>query len=74
MMDIVTDSTAVIAGLNVRVAKLERALLITNIELSMAIGEINTMRDIHHKDTMTPSDHWDKETCHNNQVLLKAGN
>jgi len=39
-------------------------------ELSMAIDEVNTMRDIHHKDPLTPCDDWDKESCHNAQVLL----
>jgi hypothetical protein len=40
-------------------------------ELNMAIDEINTMRDIHHTDTLTPADHWDKESLHNAQVALK---
>ena len=72
-MTTVTDNSAVIATLNVRVSKLELALISTNIELSMAIDEVNTMRDIHHLDPMTPTDHWDKETCHNNQLLLNIG-
>ena len=50
----------------------ELELLIDNlmIELNMAIDEVNTMRDIHHKDNLTPADHWDKETLHNTQVKL----
>ena len=36
----------------------------------MAIDEINTMRDIHHTDNLTPADHWDKESLHEAQVLL----
>lgn len=39
-------------------------------ELDMAIDEINTMRDIHHKDNLMPADHWDKEGLHNAQVKL----
>ena len=39
-------------------------------ELNSAIDEVNTMRDIHHMDAMTPADHWDKESCHDGQVLL----
>tara|TARA_R110000850_G_scaffold173696_1_gene299273 strand:+ start:681 stop:1007 length:327 start_codon:yes stop_codon:yes gene_type:complete len=39
-------------------------------ELSMAIDEVNTMRDIHHKDNLTPADHWDKESLHDAQILL----
>lgn len=39
-------------------------------ELNMAIDEVNTMRDIHHKDNLTPADHWDKETLHDVQVKL----
>ena len=39
-------------------------------ELNMAIDEINTMRDIHHTDNLTPADHWDKESLHEAQVLL----
>lgn len=39
-------------------------------ELNYAIDEINTMRDIHHTDNMTPADHWDKESLHNAQILL----
>ena len=39
-------------------------------ELNAAIDEVNTMRDIHHTDNMTPADHWDKESLHDAQVLL----
>ena len=41
------------------------------IDYSMVGVEINTMRDIHHTDTLTPADHWDKESLHNAQVALK---
>ena len=41
-------------------------------ELNMAIDEINTMRDIHHKDNLTPADHWDKESLHNAQLSLRS--
>jgi len=50
-----------------RIAELEKALTLTSNELSGAIDEINsTSSDL-------DEDPWDKETCHNNQVLLKAG-
>ena len=39
-------------------------------ELNMAIDEINTMRDIHNKDNLTPADHWDKESLHDAQLTL----
>ena len=39
-------------------------------ELNMAIDEINTMRDIHHTDNLTPADHWDKESLHDAQLTL----
>lgn len=50
----------------------ELELLIDSLmsELNMAIDEVNTMRDIHHKDNLTPADHWDKETLHDVQVKL----
>lgn len=41
-------------------------------ELNMAIDEVNTMRDIHHRDTLTPADHWDKENLHDAEILLKS--
>jgi hypothetical protein len=50
----------------------ELELLVDSLmsELNMAIDEINTMRDIHHKDNLTPADHWDKESLHDAQMLL----
>jgi len=39
-------------------------------ELDMAIDEINTMRDIHHKYNFTPVGHWGKESLHDAQVKL----
>ena len=49
-------------------------LLVDNLmsELNMVIDEVNTMRDIHHKDNLTPADHWGKETLHDAQVKLHA--
>jgi hypothetical protein len=41
-------------------------------ELNYCIDEVNTMRDIHHRDPMTPADHWDKQSLHEAQVLLKV--
>tara|TARA_R110002126_G_scaffold118812_2_gene259398 strand:+ start:817 stop:1041 length:225 start_codon:yes stop_codon:yes gene_type:complete len=73
-MRIVTDNSAVIAALNVRIAKLERALIITNIELSKTIDEVNN--DLKFKicsSDLDDPDYWDHETCHNNSLLLKAG-
>ena len=40
-------------------------------ELNMCIDEVNTMRDIHHTDNLTPADHWDKETLHDAQISLR---
>ena len=41
-------------------------------ELNMAIDEVNTMRDIHNTDDLTPTDHWDKESLHNAQLALRS--
>ena len=55
-----------------QVTQVEMNELINSLmdELEMAINEINVMRDTHHKDNLTPADHWDKETLHNAQVKL----
>tara|TARA_R110000868_G_scaffold214166_1_gene464289 strand:+ start:322 stop:558 length:237 start_codon:yes stop_codon:yes gene_type:complete len=55
-----------------RMAELEKALESTSNELSWTIDRVN--RDL--KRTVSSSDlddpdYWDKETCHNNAVLLK---
>ena len=55
-----------------RIAELEKALESTSNELSWTIDRVN--RDL--KRTVSSSDlddpdYWDKETCHNNAVLLK---
>ena len=39
-------------------------------ELNLVIDELNTMRDIHHRDPLTPADHWDKELLHDVQLSL----
>ena len=54
------------------VSQLELISLIDGLiyELNMAIDEVNTMRDINHKDNLTPADHWCKETLHDTQVKL----
>lgn len=39
-------------------------------ELNLAIDEVNDMRDIHHTDTLTPSDHWGKEGLHDALAAL----
>jgi hypothetical protein len=55
-----------------RITELEKALESTSNELSWTIDRVN--RDL--KRTVSSSDlddpdYWDKETCHNNAVLLK---
>ena len=55
-----------------RISELEKALESTSNELSWTIDTVN--RDL--KRTVSISDlddpdYWDKETCHNNAVLLK---
>lgn len=48
------------------------ALYKTNCELDAAISEINKMlmQKISSTD-LQPPDYWDKETCHNNMILLE---
>jgi hypothetical protein len=55
-----------------QVSQVELISLVDNLmyELNMAIDEINTMRDMHHKDNLTPPDHWDKGSLHDAQVKL----
>ena len=55
-----------------QVSQVELIALVDSLmyELSVAIDEVNTMRDIHHKDNLTPADHWDKESLHDAQVKL----
>lgn len=57
---------------NYHVSQVELISLVDSLmhELDMAIDEINTMRDIHHNDNLTPADHWDKESLHDAQVKL----
>ena len=57
---------------NYHVSQVELISLVNDLmdELEMAINEINVMRDIHHKDNLTPTDHWDKESLHGAQVKL----
>jgi len=55
-----------------QVSQVELISLVDSLmyELNMAIDEINTMRDVHHNDNLTPTDHWDKEILHDAQVKL----
>lgn len=57
---------------NYHVSQVELISLVDSLmhELGMAIDEVNTMRDVHHKDNLTPVDHWDKESLHDAQVKL----
>jgi hypothetical protein len=40
------------------------------LELSMAIDEVNTMRDTYIVHDTYPADHWDKQSCHDAEILL----
>jgi hypothetical protein len=40
------------------------------LELSMAIDEVNTMRDTYVFHNLFPADHWDKQSCHDAEILL----
>lgn len=56
-----------------RIAELEEALKLTNDELSKTIDEVNNSLkfiNICSSDIDDP-DYWDKQTCHENQILLK---
>ena len=55
-----------------KAAELEKALRLTNGELSKTIDEVNNdlKFNICSSDLDDP-DYWDKETCHNNSLLLK---
>ena len=57
---------------NYQVSQVELISLVDSLiyELDMAIDEINTMRDIHHRDNLTPADHWGKERLQDAQVKL----
>jgi len=55
-----------------RIAELEEALKLTNDELSKTIDEVNNSLkfNICSSDIDDPW-YWDKQTCHENQILLK---
>ena len=57
---------------NYQVSQVELISIVDSLvyELNMAINEINTMRDLHNKDSLTPADHWGKEGLHDAQVKL----
>lgn len=59
-------------ALSERIAELEEALKLTNDELSKTIDEVNNSLkfNICSSDIDDP-DYWDKQTCHENQILLK---
>ena len=55
-----------------RIAELEKALKSTNAELSGAIDQINHFFEYHHpSNSLDEPERWDKQTCFENQVLLK---
>jgi hypothetical protein len=57
---------------NGRAAEFEKALTLTNNELSVSIDEINSKLTINTCSTdLDDPSYWDKETCHNNVILLK---
>ena len=55
-----------------RIAELEKALGETNVELSGAIDQVNHFFEYHHpSNSLDEPERWDKQTCFENQVLLK---
>ena len=55
-----------------RIAELEKALKSTNAELSGAIDQVNHFFEYHHpSNSLDEPENWDKQTCFENQVLLK---
>tara|TARA_R110000851_G_scaffold26473_1_gene75040 strand:+ start:193 stop:534 length:342 start_codon:yes stop_codon:yes gene_type:complete len=55
-----------------RIAKLEKALILTNNELSRTIDGVNNDLDFNScSSDLDDPDYWDHETCHNNSLLLK---
>ena len=55
-----------------RIAELEKALKSTNAELSGAIDQVNHFFEYHHpSNSLDEPERWDKQTCFENQVLLK---
>ena len=52
--------------------ELERALKSTNAELSGAIDQVNHFFEYHHPlNSLDEPENWDKQTCFENQILLK---
>lgn len=57
---------------NKRIAELEKALKSTNAELSGAIDQVNHFFEYHHpSNSLDEPENWDKQTCFENQILLK---
>ena len=55
-----------------RIAELEKALKSTNAELLGAIDQVNHFFECHHpSNSLDEPERWDKQTCFENQVLLK---
>jgi len=55
-----------------KIAELEKALKSTNAELSGAIDQVNHFFEYHHpSNSLDEPERWDKQTCFENQVLLK---
>ena len=58
-----------------RIAELEKALGLTNIELSRTIDQVNHFFKYNHSSrSLEAPEVWDKETCHLNEVLLNRAN
>ena len=56
-----------------KIAELEKALGLTNIELNRTIDQVNHFfACTHPANSLDEPEIWDKQTCHENQVLLKA--
>jgi hypothetical protein len=59
---------------NKRIAELEKALKLTNAELSGAIDQVNHFFEYHHpSNSLDEPEKWDKQTCWENQKLLEQG-
>ncbi len=73
LWDILQIQMQVLQAETAKVAELEEALKLTNAELSKTIDEVNNSLkfiNICSSDIDDP-DYWDKQTCHENQILLK---
>ena len=66
------DATTLLNAKDNKIEELKQALSITNLELSRAIDEVNNSLDYNSSSSdLDDPDYWDKETCHNNSLLLR---